>query len=436
MKDYSPIYQRTFFVVLWVLSTFGFISDEILPPLESMSSIVNLLADVVLATLAVCIIRNRLHLACIGVFVLVSCYITCFYNNLSTIFWVNGLRDFIGLLTAYPILCYFYSDPVRRQRFVESLDKQLLIFLVLQAFCIPFQMLQYGEGDHGGGSFGNWYSGQVSICIYAISFYLMHKRLDTSHFFASLNRNKILILLLFPTFLNETKVSFVLIVLYFLLLMPLDRKFFTRALWITPTAALLLFIGINVYQAVESNSHEDIFSEEYLIGYFMLDDPEHAESDALWNMDNGTNADVPRITKFMYLPILNEQEPGHVWTGFGIGQFKGGTNMDLSEFAYEYDWLLMGSIPYMFHTYIQLGIIGVAMLLAWLAVIFGVRPSWVARRDYNVQLLVIFIVMLLFVHIDILRNPEFCMILFAIFTSSWLPRETTDNEPQPIPAAA
>ena len=152
----------------------------------------------------------------------------------------------------------------------------------------------------------------------------------------------------------------------------------------------------------------------------MVESVENAEGGARWDIENNRGVtDVPRFTKLMYTVLLNEQEPGHVLIGFGVGQFKGGTQVQQSDFARTYDWLLMGSIPYLFHIYIQMGLIGLAMLLAYGIFIAVKRPQWAPHRDLNLQLMLLAVVLLVCFYNDMLRNLAFCMLFFTLMATSW-----------------
>ena len=419
MKDNSPIYQRLFFFIFWVGATFGFITDEIVTELASSRSMVMLGLDALWVLLACCTVRKRAHLAGIAVILVFSGVATCMTNGLSLFFWANGMRDFLGIMLAYPVMCYFMGDERRREQFEPALDRHVLYFLLAQAVCGTYQFVEYGGGDHCGGSFGNWYSGQVSMCIYIGSYYLVHKNLDTDHFFSSLRDNKLPIILLFPTFLNETKISFVLIAIYIVLLIPIDRKLLARALWMLPGAVLLGWAAISVYVSVTGG--EDIFSMDYIEKYVMVEDMDAVEGGALWEQEQGVAADVPRFTKIMYLAVLYEQEPGHEMQGWGVGQFKGGNGMEISEFAYQYDWLLSGSVPYMFHVVIQLGWVGLVLVVLWLIVLFLLKPAWSVRRDFNTQVFVMLVLLIIMGYNDSLRDLWMCMFTFMLMASSWKP---------------
>ncbi len=409
--------------ILWVGCCFGFVADEVLTPLANWRTAVFLMLDVAWVALALLTVRQPMHILGVLAMLAVTFVATVLVNGLSVTFWANGVRDFLGLVLAYPVMCYFMGNEQRRRHFEPTLERHMLYFLLVQAVCVTFQFVKYGAGDHCGGSFGNWFSGQVSMCIYIASFYLVHKRIDPAAPFASLRQCKLPIILLYPTFLNETKVSFLLLALYFLLLMPLDRRYVVRVMWIIPGVLLLGWLAVTVYLSVVG-SDDDVFSAEYLTEYVSVDDIDSAEGGAQWQIEEeGMAADVPRLTKIMYLAILQEQEPGHELMGWGVGQFKGGNGLDISEFAYEYDWLLSGSVPYVFHVYIQLGTLGVVLVIVWLVLLLLVPPAWSDGRDYNVQLMVVLLLCIIMFYNDSLRNLWLCLFLFSLLASSWRPKE-------------
>lgn len=427
VKDNSLIYQRLLFVILWVGCTFGFISDEIIKDLAAWRSPVYVGLDALWIVLALCTVRRRTHVIGVAAMLAVTFVSTRIFNNMPVTFWANGVRDFLGLMLAYPVMCYFMGDSERRKDFEPALERFLITFLLLQAVCVTVQFIEYGAGDHCGGSFGNWYSGQVSMCIYIASFYLVHKRIDPNNVLQSLKECKLPIILLFPTFLNETKVSFLLIAIYFVLLMPLDRRYVVRMMWAIPFALLLGWLAISVYTMTVKDD-DDIFSMEYITEYVSIDDIDEAEGGAQWAIGEGMAADVPRLTKIMLLPVIHDQDPGHEMMGWGVGQFKGGNGMEMSEFADQYDWLLSGSIPYVFHVIIQLGNVGVALVAAWLVLLLLQAPAWSKGRDYNTQLMVVLNICIIMGYNDSLRDLWMCMFLFMLLASSWKTDDITNND--------
>lgn len=425
--------QLTLWAVFWVWGTYGFLADDVFRALQPMRPMLMLALDAVVAIMACMVVRKMWAWMCIAVFVALSWITTCVVSHESLIFWANGLRELIGLLMVYPVVLYILEDEHSRERFLDTFDRQGLYFIMVQAFCIIVQWLMYGAGDLVGGGLGHYFSGQTSVTIYLISFALIRRRIDNEHFIHSLSENKIYIILLLPTFLNETKVSFVMLVLYFLLLAPIDRKLLMRLVVIVPLLVLFTSIGLGVYNYTTklSQSGTNFNTLEDAVAYFVLDDLEKAEGDARWNIENNRGrADVPRFTKLMYLALLNEQEPGHVLTGFGVGQFKGGTLMAQSDFAREYDWLLMGSVPYVFHVYIQMGVLGLVLLVCYAVFLARKRPHG-THRDVNLQLMLLAVFLIVCLYNDMLRNLAFCIIFFTLLATSWLhDDQVIENEQQ------
>lgn len=441
----SIFIQRALLGVFWVLGTVGFICDEVIPGLESLRSYINLGCDAILVLLGLMSLRHRADLLTIGSLLLIAITSSLVFNRLPLMFTVNGLRVFIGALFCYPIFRYFMDEPTRRARFIKSFDKNLEIFLWLQVPCIGFQFVVYGAGDHGGGSLGNWYSGAISMMIYLISFYLLKKRINPRHFMSSIFTNYKYVLLLTPTFLNETKISFVLLVLYFILMVPIDKRMLKRALFIVPVMSLLFGVGYMTYKmtyqgevsnkssATVSPDDVDIFSEEYLTEY-VFSDLENAEEGVEWSLDNNESglADIGRVTKFLLLPMFEEDDPGHIPLGFGVGHFKGGTKMNHSEFFEHYEWYLMGTIPYFIHIYLQLGIVGVLWFIVFLVSLFVRHPDGCTKRDLNLQLFLAAFIGIILFYAESLREPIICILVYGLAACAWLPDEVKDPEPETI----
>jgi hypothetical protein len=432
----SIFIQRALLGVFWVLGTVGFICDEFIPGLESVRSYILLGCDAVLVLIGLMCLRHKADFLFVGSLLLITLTSSLVLNKLPITMTVNGMRVFICVMFCYPIFRYFWDDAKRRNRFVKAFDKNLEIFLWVQVPCILYQFIAYGAGDHGGGSLGNWYSGTISMMIYLISFYLLKKRISPRHFVGSIVNNYKYVLLLTPTFLNETKISFVLLVLYFILLMPIDKRMFTRALIIVPVMSLLFAVGYMTYKMTYTGEVSktadglDIFSEEYLMEYMFMD-VERAEEDATWNMENSSTgaADLPRVTKFLLLPMFEEDSPGHVPMGFGVGHFKGGTKLSHSELYDQYEWYLIGTIPYFIHVYLQLGLVGILWYIVFLVSIFVRHPKGFSKRDLNMQLFLVILIGINFFYIESMRDPVFCIVLYGLVAGSWLPDEDASEEP-------
>jgi len=205
------LYEHILFAVFWILGTCGFIGDELFDVFTKQRSLILLACDALIVLLGLACLRHRADVITIVSLTVLAITASVPLNGIPWKLALNGTRVFVGAMFVYPIFRYFWDDPKRHDHFIRRLDKNLYLFLWLQVFCLSYQYFVYGAGDHGGGSLGNWYSGTISMLIYLISFYLLRKRVDSKHFWSSLWINKQYFFLLLPTFLNETKVSFVLL---------------------------------------------------------------------------------------------------------------------------------------------------------------------------------------------------------------------------------
>jgi hypothetical protein len=167
---------------------------------------------------------------------------------------------------------------------------------------------------------------------------------------------------------------------------------------------------------------------------YMFMDVERAEEDATWNMENNEMglADIPRATKFLLLPMFEENEPGHIPMGFGVGHFKGGTKLSHSELYDQYEWYLLGTIPYFIHVYLQLGVAGILWYIAYLISIFVRHPKGYSKRDLNMQLFLLLLIGINFFYIESMRDLFFCLVLYALIAMSWLPDKRTGIDEQSI----
>ena len=238
----ETFYRRALLTAFWIRGCWGFFAWELVPFMLKLYPVVSLFFDALLVFIGISVMNRWRDRIFAIAFVAITGYTTCVSNHLSVPFFVNGLRDFISYLFLIPIFNYFLGDEERKKRTVPIFDRHLFVFLIVQAPCLIYQFLVHGACDWGGGSLGNTNSGIITTLIYAISFYLMQKRIDPDNVMKSIFNNKIFIFLLLPTFLNETKVGFIFLLMYFALLIPFNRQVFIRALMAIPII-VMLFVG-------------------------------------------------------------------------------------------------------------------------------------------------------------------------------------------------
>ena len=417
MVEKYKLYTGFLFGAIWVQLCFGFIADEFVPALFHIKAFVNLLCDVIFLILGIISLRNRRDIAVLASFLVIA-LISKYLNHLGFIYFINGFRDFIGLIFTVPVIRHLMLSK-NKERFVRSFDKQLFIFLVLQPFCIVWQLLKYGADDHGGGSLGYGMSGIVSTLIYIISFYLMTKRWDGGRtYFQNLRDNKILLLLLLPTFMNETKISFIFFICYFVLLLKIDWSMVRKMLMAIPLALCVLFGLGYVYLDLTDQKAEDIFSVAYFQNYFIGEDVDalvevgEKVHDGIIETDNLWSIDLPRVTKIFLAPEALDKSGGGQLFGAGLGQIKGGTVLPYTPFAKNHKWLIFGSKPMYFSLFIQLGYVGLLWFLFYIMGIVGFKSD--VPRGANIKIFLWIIMLLTLLYNDALRIPFYCFILFYI----------------------
>ena len=430
--------RRALIILFWIWATFGFVADEILPTLEGMRVGINLLLDAALILLGIITLRDKEDKVLLLSFLAIGFVSTCIANRLSTVNFLNGCRDFFAMLFVPPILKYFLDDDRRRERFIKAFDRHLWVFLIIQAPCLIYQFLKYGANDHGGGSLGNGFSGIISTLIYITSFYLISKNFDRERYFHSLRKNIWLIVLLFPTFLNETKISFVFFLLYFLLLLKFDKSLIMKLAIGTPIFLVGLYFAFNMYLSSSGNEEDITDLEYYMESYLMIDDSDQlidlAErlDEGEFGEDDDWSVDLPRFSRILLMPAVTARSDGGIFFGAGLSQFKGMSFLEQTKFAKEFEWFVNGTVLSSQMIFAQLGILGVIWALAYFIVIFrhNKRPS----RDKYLRAFIIIIFLLVMLYNQSLRFPVFCIPVFYFLFRANNPSTQTgiideNNEP-------
>lgn len=324
------------------------------------------------------------------------------FNELSFVIYFNGLREFLPYFL-FPIIYINLLNSSRREFYIRKFNSFLYIFLSLQIPVSLYQLSKYGAGDMVGGTLGAGGSGILTFLVFLATYYLMVQDFDANHVYRSFKKKSYLLLFWLPAFINETKISFVLIILFVLLLVKISitniRKYIFLALTIIP----LLFIFDSIYKSTTNHSiTAEYIDRDFLTKYFIQDD------------ENET--DIPRIQRIaIYLTTFNVKE---ILLGKGIGQFKGGTTLDPTPFARDYEWLLQGSRTMFFFLLVQVGLIGAISFIFFWFYLISFRPHKQKRINYSGNLLAFatgcFIIIQFYN--DSLRSLFFSGILLFIMT--------------------
>ncbi len=420
MVERYKLYYRLFLAIFWIETCFGFVAEELLPFIEPARNALFLLCDVATLILGLLTLRKRGDWVVFGSFYLLAIISTVIVNRESWMTMLNGSRDFFGLIFAVPILRWFFTHE-RSDEFKASMIKQLNIWLWLQAFCVTEQFIRYGANDHGGGTMGEGASGMVSMMIYLVSFFLITRNWDSSDYFGSLRRNWKYIFLLYPSFLNETKVSFILLAAYFVLLLKYDRKLLLRMTYILPLS-VLVFIGLgSLYLNLTRQEADEVLSKEFFEDYLYGIDLDYMVDVAIMVQDGDIevdprewwSVDIPRMAKLaLVMPELRERKGG-LWLGAGVGQFKGGSIVSETRFYSYNEWLLSGSRPWSFFVLVQLGFAG---LIWYFGVICYDLFAKKVKNAFAVRnlLLIALCLLIILLYNDSVRFFNFCVMLFLL----------------------
>jgi hypothetical protein len=342
------------YVVLYVYS-FQRLFVDLIPEFETPSRYVHLISDVAIGFLGVrCFWRKgggfTKVLAVLFLVTSTLSYVGTF-GQLTFLSHLNGMRDYLVLFGAYAFANYAIEGSLR-ELFVRRFTRFIKVFLVSQIPVALYLFSKYGAGDKVGGTFGVvGGSGMLTLAIFCLGFYLVsvhwnQKALET---FSIRNNLKMLPFFL-PTLINETKITLVFLGLFFML----QFKLTLRAA-ITNAALLgFMFAAFLVYDNyVASTGTSDVvfrerFLEEYLFG-------EYREGH-----------DIPRGTKIMLTLEAIQSEAASLLFGAGIGLFKGGNILELSDYAREYSWLTEGTRPYIVFLLGGGGLVNTFIILALL----------------------------------------------------------------------
>lgn len=433
----DTLYFRAFCVTFWVFTTCRFILEEILPIPVSFKTFY-LLCDVSILLLGLATLRDKIDKWLVAIFFIYALFVG-FLNKVSIIHTLNGFRDYTGFIFGYIILKYLFTCSYA-ERFRKSLNKQLFIFLIIQAVCVTEQFLRYGAGDWGGGSFGNLNSGNVSTLIIAVSFYFVCKNWDSDSYFKSIKNNLLYIFLMFPVFLNETKVSFIFIFAYFIILLPFKAKNALKLVVALPLLILAMGGMYLIYDwAVDSRAgvlSEEGFFEEYLWGGEGSEDLLNNFEYILDNFyDIGSSfqdqlevelPDVPRFLKVALLFPAMEETPGGLIFGTGVGHTRGGTNLARTDFYLEHMNIFIGTQLSLYYLFMPFGLVGLIWIIIWYKRVFSFRKRF-GNMAVQKKLFVLFIIIFNLIYSSAMNFMAMNIILYYICLTTTIPLKSANK---------
>jgi hypothetical protein len=233
--------------------------------------------------------------------------------------------------------------------------------------------------------------------------------------------------------LNETKTSFFLLAIYFILLYRFEIQKIGKLIMLVPVI-LFACVGLGYFYLTATDQKADVVGDSaYMLDYLVGEDPEmlmelalkvqdeEIETDNLWVVD------IPRFTKILTVPDLLEDTKGGMLWGAGLGQFKGGTTVALTRFATKNKWALQGTRPWLYSLMIQFGFIGTIWFFVNLFSIVALRHKPFEMSKAIKIYLLLTTLMILF-YDDAFRSLIFCFGFFYVALASSYKSEPDKNE--------
>lgn len=394
MLNRYKVYYNLVCISFWCVTCNGIIAEDILH-MDAFKELSRLFFDVVILLLGIIVLRDGRDKFFFWSLVGISIISSIFLNHLGIITTLNGFRGFIGLACCAPVIRWLYHNSPNND-FFTSINRQLYVLLWLQAPAITWQYIKYGVAyDGGGGTFGYGYSGTVSTIIYFLSFYFMIQRWDKDlSYWQNLKANWVLIFLLYPSMLNETKISFIYLLLYFILLLPLKKRDTLKLIAASPILLIFMAVVGYIYLNITHQDFEQTFGEEALDTYLSGGDEIDRYIDLAQMLQDGDFdntelwvEDIPRFAKIMRMGDILKDTGGKWVLGGGLGHFKGGSTLDKTPLRKKWNWLISATVPLTLYLVVQLGLLG---LLWFMADMLTLTPFKKVRQYHWKHLLAFF----------------------------------------------
>jgi len=353
---------RLFFAILVFCSVSGLLSSMIIPAQERTIRMMVSACDgllLLMALLSTWRNRNSYVVWSLMVFLLIST-ITFVYTSdrFGVLEHLNGLREPLFFFSSLVVVFDLYHSRYQ-ELFIRWFTRFLFVFAVVQIPLAVIQFLKFGAGDGVGGTYGiAGGSGYLTQILFLISFFLAVRYAsleDGSHF--SIRKIPFFLVLLIPCAINETKVSFVLLAA-FILLVAGSRK---RILRTIPLLALGvgLVVLLNYYYSTTVEDTSYILDQKYIEGYLLT-------------QRTGAGGDLPRFQRFLLMFGVMANDVGSILLGMGYGVFGGGNILGISRLGRSLYYLVEGSRILLFRVWIQGGVVAVLTfafaMFAWLRV--------------------------------------------------------------------
>jgi len=277
----------------------------------------------------------------LGIFILsffVFIMVGIYYNGIAMV--VLQIRELKYLFLLLILLPYIEC---------RQFDKVWLILKIIAFLSVPIAVLQWmnanGDGDLISGLMGYGGSGTLSLFLLIVFFTEFTLRLQSSKRLLGFY-----FILLFPTMINETKISIVLYPLMLIIAFWLTKKLnLKNVIMIGIIIMLLLTAWATMYKYTYKKSFSQIVSQKYISSYMY---------NTNWDTDMG------RIDKIKYAYQIIKDD--NLFFGYGLGSSYYGKSSGIEGYIYDMHSrkkLFSGTRPQLFVSLIEEGAVGVLIII-------------------------------------------------------------------------
>lgn len=276
--------------------------------------------------------------------------ITYLYNKstVGLLMHINGLREPLVFLCAL----IFISKLLETNEKEKIVQRFVHLFWFLAIIQIPISWMQfsmYGAGDLVGGSLSTGGSGIVTLALFLITFFFIQYYTSTANGNSFQTGHALLFLvLLFPTLINQTKVSFVLLPIMLGVMLDFRRRMMASLAMVTVSVIGLVILAV-VYINVVSPDFMEAFTKEGFESYYLA--------------DNIKAGDIPRFGKMAFLFVLFSDNALNYIFGMGYGLMKGQNIIGVSDIGSFLEPLFQGSRMQFFTTFLQGGLLATILFV-------------------------------------------------------------------------
>lgn len=393
MKTAVNSFQRWLFTILLYVSAVSGIVTDMVGGLASRTTL-NAFYDGIIIFLALLnISATPKGFGIILVLMITGIIFNFSYSPVSLYISINGIREIL-MVICLPVFYYGVfsrGNEDEQLRYIHLFQKFAWFFLIINVSASFSQYVHYGPSDFVGGTYGNFNGGLLTFIIVCLIFFLFQFKLQLWH-------KMVLVFMLIPLLLNETKVSFILIPMLVMFI------FFEPKLKNMLLGAFAGFLFLMLFNQFYSNNAEwgmssnaDIFSADFLQDYLLSDFEDHQ--------------DVPRFTKIILGYNIISQETNTLLFGMEYGMFRGTSTGDLSTFSQNWQWLLQGTRPYLFFLLLQGGL---TLAVGFFVMILKINNFFKRTTKHAIFYFIVFIITL--VYQDMFRLHNFSVVyLFMLF---------------------